>query len=157
MGCRATLSQTSGGCSSFGVAKSGSSATPLRGWPISLGGEAAPACRGDPVIYDVPAWLLVHVVAPVLAYNSLVFGSLWITALATYVSSRALRVGIIGSALAVCLFMLAPIHLVEAELHVALSYVAPLPVLLALGILTIERPSLRRGTPLGLGTGACGT
>jgi hypothetical protein len=108
------------------------------------------------ILYDVPAWLLVHLLTPVPAYNLLVFLGLWITGLATYASSRSLHVGIIGSALAACLFVLAPIHLVEAELHVPLSYVAPFPVLLALGVLTIARPSLRRGALLGLGAGLCG-
>ena len=108
------------------------------------------------VLYDVPAWLLVHAVTPVLAYNLLVFGGLWVTALATYGSSRAIRVGVIGSAVAACLFVLAPVHLVEVELHVPLSYVALLPVLLALGLGTIERPSARRGALLGVVAGACG-
>lgn len=108
------------------------------------------------VLYDVPAWLLAHAVTPVLAYNLLVFGGLWATALATYASTRALRVGLLGSALAACLFVIAPIHLVEAQLHVPLSYVAPLPILLALGIRTIARPSRRRGALLGAGTAVCG-
>jgi hypothetical protein len=108
------------------------------------------------ILYDVPAWLLVHVLTPVPAYNVLVFLGLWITGLATYASARALRIGMIGSALAACLFVLAPIHLVEAQLHVPLSYVAPLPVLLALGILTIAEPSPRRGVLLGVIAGVCG-
>lgn len=108
------------------------------------------------VLYDVPAWLLVHMTGPVLAYNVLIFGGLWLTGLATYGSARALRIGFLGSAIAACLFVLAPVHLVEVELHVALSYAAPLPVLLALGIRTLDNPSPRQGVLLGAGVGACG-
>ena len=108
------------------------------------------------VLYDVPAWLLVHMTGPVLAYNVLIFGWLWLTGLATYGSARALRIGFLGSAIAACLFVLAPVHLVEVELHVALSYAAPLPVLLALGIRTLDNPSPRRGVLIGTGVGACG-
>lgn len=108
------------------------------------------------VLYDVPAWLLAHAVTPVLAYNLLVFAGLWATGLATYASARTLRVGWLGSALAATLYVIAPIHLVEAQLHVPLSYVAPLPILLALGIRTIERPTWRRGALLGAAAAACG-
>jgi hypothetical protein len=132
----------------------GNSATTMANFPS--GAVLRRPLEVTQILYDVPAWLLVHLVTPVLAYNTLVFVGLWITGLATYASARVLRIGVIGSALAASLFVLAPIHLVEAELHVPLSYVAPLPVLLALGILTIAEPSPRRGVLLGVIPGVCG-
>ena len=132
----------------------GNSATMMANFPS--GATLRRPVEATQILYDVPAWLLVHALTPVPAYNLLVFVGLWVTGLTTYFSARALRLGIIGSALAACLFVLAPNHLVEAELHVVLSYVAPLPVLLALGVLTIAHPSWRRGALLGLLTGLCG-
>jgi hypothetical protein len=107
-------------------------------------------------LYDGSAWLLARALGPILAYNVLVFGGLWTTAIAAYGALRAVGVGWPGSALAGALFSAAPNHLVEAQLHVSLTYVFMLPVLLALGVFVLSRPTLRRGGLFGCALGACG-
>ena len=108
------------------------------------------------VLYDAPASLLAHLAGSVLAYNALVFGSLLTAALAAYGAMRALGVGWPGSAVAGALFSAAPVHLVEAQLHVSLSYVFMLPVLLALGVFVLSRPTPQRGGLFGCALGGCG-
>ncbi len=93
---------------------------------------------------------------PVGAYAALVFLAFWTTIVAAYGAARHLDIGVIGSALAATLFTLTPVHMVEAQLHVALAFVFPLPLLLVLGIRAIELPSRRRGAFLGIGLALCG-
>jgi hypothetical protein len=108
------------------------------------------------VFYDLPSWALVQVVEPVFAYNILAFGGIWSAGIAAYLTLRLLGAGVLGSTLTGTLFTAAPIHLVEAHLHVGLSYVAPLPIVLLLGVRLLERPSLRRGALLGSVVACCG-
>jgi hypothetical protein len=107
-------------------------------------------------IYDVAAWTLAQLMEPILAYNLLVFLGLATTGLATYVAVRALGGRPLGAATAGAILMLAPVHMVEAQLHAPLSFAAPLPLLLLLGIRTLDRPSARLGAGVGAGLAACG-
>jgi hypothetical protein len=108
------------------------------------------------VLYDAPAALLARAIGPIRAYNFLVFLAFWTAALAAYGAMRWLRVGPAGSALAAVLFTLAPVHIVEAQLHVALALVFMLPVLAVLGIRALETPSRARGASFGAALGLCG-
>jgi hypothetical protein len=108
------------------------------------------------VLYDVPAALLARMVGPVLAYNTFVFLAFWTTGLAAYGAMRWLGIGSIGGALAAALFIIAPVHMVESQLHVALALVFMLPILLALGLRALDRPTWRRGALFGGSVGLCG-
>jgi hypothetical protein len=108
------------------------------------------------ILYDLPASLTARALGPVLSYNLFVFLALWTAALATYASMRSLGLRPAGSAVAAALFALAPIHMLEAKLHVALAFVFMLPILLALGVHAIQRPSWRRGAFFGAALGLCG-
>jgi hypothetical protein len=107
-------------------------------------------------VYDALAWTLARILEPVLAYNLLIFLGLTTTGLATYAAVRALGGRPLGAATAAVLLIVAPVHMVEAQLHAALTFVAALPVLLLLGIWTLERPSARRGAAFGAALAACG-
>jgi hypothetical protein len=108
------------------------------------------------ILYDVPASLLARALGPVTAYNLLVFLALSTAGLAAYGALRWLGAGPAGSAIAGVLFALAPVHLLEAQLHLPLAFVFMLPILVALGIRTLERPSWRRGALLGGAVALCG-
>lgn len=107
------------------------------------------------ILYDAPAWVLAQALEPVLAYNLLVWVAIWSGALAAYWALRHLGAGRPGAATAGLLFMLAPVHMVEAQLHVGLAVVAPLPVLLAAGVTAIRRPGIGAGAAVGAVGGAC--
>lgn len=107
------------------------------------------------ILYDAPAWAAAQVLPPVLAYNLLVWVAIWSAGVATYAALRQLGVGVPGAAAGGLLFMLAPVHVVEAQLHVGLAFVAPLPLLLAAGVTAIRRPSIRVGALVGAVGGAC--
>jgi hypothetical protein len=108
------------------------------------------------ILYDVPASALARALGPVLTYNLLVFAGLWTSALAAFVAMRAMGGALPGAALAGVLFTVSSPHMTEAELHVVLAQVAMLPLLLALGISLINRPSNHRAVALGVILGACG-
>jgi hypothetical protein len=106
--------------------------------------------------YDLLAATLAQLVNPVLAYNLLVFVGVAMTGIATYFSVRALGGRPLGAATAGALLVVAPMHMVEAQLHAPLSYAAPLPLLFLLGVKALERPSTRRGAGFGAALAACG-
>ena len=108
------------------------------------------------VVYDVPAWGLVRVLPAVLTYNLLVWTALWTAGLAAFWAMGRLGARWAGAGAAGLLFMLAPAHMLEAQLHVALALVAPLPIALALGIAAVRRPGARAGAVFGAAVAACG-
>jgi hypothetical protein len=108
------------------------------------------------VLYDVPAWALAKALPAVPAYNLIVWVALWSAGLAAFWALRRLGVRWEGAAAAGLLFMLAPVHVIEAQLHSGLAFVAPLPVALALGIAAVRRPSARAGAAFGALVAACG-
>lgn len=108
------------------------------------------------ILYDVPASFLARALGAVPAYSLLVFLGFWTAGLATYASLRSLDVSWAGGAVGGTLFTVAPAHLVEAQLHVALALVFMLPVLLALGIRAVEQPSWRLGALFGATVALCG-
>jgi hypothetical protein len=107
-------------------------------------------------IFDLFASTTVRFVEPVPAYNLLVFAGLAFTGIATYAAARRLGARPLGAAVAGALLVLAPVHMIEAQLHVALSYAAPLPLLLLVGINALRRPCGRRGAYFGAALGVCG-
>ena len=107
------------------------------------------------ILYDLPAWALVKVVPAVPAYNLLVWTAIWSAGLAAFWALRRLGVRWEGAAAGGLLFTIAPVHMVEAQLHVGLAFVAPLPVLLAFGVEALRRPSARRGALFGALAGGC--
>ena len=108
------------------------------------------------VLDDAPASILARLLGPVLAYNVLVFLAFWTAGLAAYGAMRWLGAGIWGSATAAALFTAAPVHVIEAQLHVGLALVFMLPLLAALGVRALLRPSVRRGAVFGGGVALCG-
>jgi hypothetical protein len=108
------------------------------------------------ILYDGPASLIARSLGPVTAYNVLVFLALLTTGLSAYLCFRWLGIGRVGSAAGAALFELAPVHMVEVQLHVALALVFMLPVLLALGIRALQHPSPGRGAAFGAALGLAG-
>lgn len=107
------------------------------------------------VLYDVPAVALAKVLPPIAAYNFLVWIALWSSGVAALLSLRWLGSPWPAAVTAGALFMVAPVHMAEAELHVGLAMTAPLPVLMALGVAILRRPRLRLGVLYGAIAGAC--
>ncbi|HWH14857.1 MAG TPA: hypothetical protein VNT51_08915 [Miltoncostaeaceae bacterium] len=113
------------------------------------------AVEATQVLYDLPAWALVQVLPAVPVYNLLVWVALWTSGLATAWALVRLGVRVEGAITAGVLFMVVPVHMIEAELHVALALTAPLPVLLMLGVSALRRPRAVTGAVLGAATAAC--
>lgn len=107
------------------------------------------------VLYDVPAVGLAKLMPSVLAYNVLVWLALWSSAVA--MSWALLRLGVpwAGAAAAGIAFMAAPVHMIEAQLHVGIAMTAPFAVVLAIGIGVLRRPTARGGAVLGAAAAAC--
>jgi hypothetical protein len=107
------------------------------------------------ILYDVPAALAARLLGPVLAYNVLVLVAFWSAAMATYGAMRLLGVGVVGSVAAGALFSAAPVHVIEAQLHVGLAQVFMLPALLFFGAYALVRPTRSRGTVVGAVLALC--
>ncbi len=80
------------------------------------------------ILYDVPAALSARLFGPVAHTTSSSSALSWSAALLTYGALRLLGVGVVGSFAAGALFSLAPVHVIEAQLHVGLAQVFLLPV-----------------------------
>jgi hypothetical protein len=100
--------------------------------------------------YDVPAWLLAKLFSPVLTYNLLAFLAIATTLLAMFVALRMLGIERLGASVGAIAFGIAPLHLVEAHLHLPLAFLGVLPFIVVVGVRFIERPSIRAATVLGL-------
>jgi hypothetical protein len=107
------------------------------------------------ILYDVPAALAARLLGPVLAYNVLVLVAFWSAAMATYGAMRLFGIGVVGSVAAGALFSAAPVHVVEAQLHIGLAQVFMLPVLLFFGAYALVRPTSSRGALVGAVLGLC--
>jgi len=107
------------------------------------------------VLYDVPAAGVARLIPAVPAYNLLVWVALWTSGLAAAWALHRLGVRWSGALAAGALFMVAPVHMVEVRLHVAIALVAPLPVLLAVGVAVARRPRVRTGAAFGALAAGC--
>jgi hypothetical protein len=107
------------------------------------------------ILYDVPAALGARLLGPVLAYNVLVLVAFWSAAMATYGAMRLFGIGVVGGVAAGALFSAAPVHVVEAQLHIGLAQVFMLPVLLFFGACALVRPTASRGALVGAVLGLC--
>jgi len=107
------------------------------------------------VLYDLPAVALAKLMPAVPAYNLLVWLALWTSAVAAAWALARLGVRWEGALAGGIAFMVAPVHMIEAQLHVGLAFTAPLPVVLAIGVAVLRRPSARGGALLGAVAAAC--
>jgi hypothetical protein len=106
-------------------------------------------------LYDLPAVALVKLMPAVPAYNLLVWLALWTSAVAAAWALVRLGVRWEGALAGGIALMVAPVHMIEAQLHVGLAFTAPLPVVLAIGVGVRRRPSSRGGALLGAAAAAC--
>lgn len=119
--------------------------------PFTVMRQMAGAGSSGPYIQpltDWSGWLLARVLHPVAAYNVLILATFPLTAAATYLLARYLRLSRLASMAAALLFAFAPLHLAHAAYHPHIAQTQWIPLYLLALFATIDRPSPTRATCL---------
>ncbi len=105
-----------------------------------MAGTGPPMPYVQPVT-DVVGWLLARALDPVAAYNVVILATFPLTAAATYLLARYVRLPHFAALAAALFFAFAPVHVAHAAYHPHIAQVQWLPLYLLALFAMVDRPS----------------